>query len=155
MVILVWHRGAKLSLIMLSQVSPKTRESEVAPSKWPKNWERIGNVKTWSSAKCKNRRNGGRVFVSDITHKKWRQNPCENHALFKKCFEKIEDKESTSDAFWDLADFNGQNANLVGQMELTGVKRRYPEKRKHDFLSACHNSSILRRHGTEYKLAPS
>ncbi|XP_049940660.1 uncharacterized protein LOC126416819 [Schistocerca serialis cubense] len=53
----------------------------------------------------------------------------------KKCFEKTEDKACTFDAFWDLADFNGQNAYLVGKMESTEVKRRYPEKRKHDIFN--------------------
>lgn len=111
-----------------SRENPQSAEKNV-PSKW-----RIPNIAGRKQLKRKTRRNLGQQYVSSsgkyIILGRTLGPPCE---CSKKCRQLLCGTENAIfHSFWDLADYNVQNAYIFSSLKVCAPKRRYHKKTKRE-----------------------
>lgn len=103
------------------------------PEKVKKARWRKGTPNSRKKMKRKERRNNGSPYVSERSKKKYEAKQLGPKCNCKKrCWNMIEGEEcNIFNAFWDLSDFNTQNAYLFSSIKVNATKRKYMKKRKH------------------------
>ena len=107
-----------------------SRKTDTTPKKKKGKWKSPSlNVRQ----KRKLRRNKGCPYIDykkEIKKERFLGPPCRCKG---KCRERVNGNEARIfNAFWDMGDYNAQNAYLFGCIKAQTTKRRYPKKRTHN-----------------------